>query len=164
MFANTATATFLALSDSDHATKPDITITHPTVNVPTSPSEWKWHFVASTIEVKLNANRDPFDDTGVCNIGDKHDETIVQLARTVATCFCGTQVAFYSFLACTAIAQGSTVLIVRASSFQKLSVMPLLHIFWAIFSGGSYTHRNRVLVSQARPPLHGRQKRKQREC
>ena len=80
-FANTATATFPALSDSDHATKPDITITHPTVNVPISPSEWKWHFVASTIEVKLKASRDPFDDTGECKIGDKHDETIVQLAK-----------------------------------------------------------------------------------
>src|SRR5882762_2815355 len=85
--------------------------------------------------------------------------------RTVATCFWGTRVALCSFLACTAIAQGSIVLIVRASSSQKLSVMPLLHIFWANFSGGSSTHRNRVLVSQARiPALHGRQKRKQRGC
>jgi hypothetical protein len=80
-FTNTATATFPALSDSDHATKPDITITHPTVNTPTSPNEWKWRFVASTVEVKLKASRDPFDNAGECKIGDKHDETIVQLAK-----------------------------------------------------------------------------------
>jgi hypothetical protein len=81
MFANTATATFPALSDSDHATRPDITITHPTVNIPASPSDWKWHFVASTIEVKVKASRDPFDNAGQCKIGDTHDETIVQLAK-----------------------------------------------------------------------------------
>ena len=50
--------------------------------------------------------------------------------RTVATCFWGTQVALCLFLVCTAIVQGSTVLIVRASlSHQMLSVMPLLTIF-----------------------------------
>jgi hypothetical protein len=80
-FANTATATFPALSDSDHATKPDITIAHPTVDIPTSTSDWKWHFAASTIEVKVKASRDPFDDAGECKIGDTHDETIVQLAK-----------------------------------------------------------------------------------
>jgi hypothetical protein len=81
MFANTATATFPALSDSDHATKPDITITHPTDTVPISTSDWKWHFVASTIEVKVKASRDPFHDAGERKIGDTHDETIVQLAK-----------------------------------------------------------------------------------
>ena len=79
--ANTATATFPALSDFNHVTKPDATITHPTVNIPASQSDWKWHFAASTIEVKVKASRDPFDDAGECKIGDIHDETIIQLAK-----------------------------------------------------------------------------------
>ena len=93
-FANTATATFLALSDSDHATKPDITITHPTVNISTCPSDWKWHFVACTIEVKVKADRDPFDDTGECKIGDTHDETIVQLAKNARNLLLGNSSCF----------------------------------------------------------------------
>jgi hypothetical protein len=81
MFANTTTATFPVLSDSNHATKPDITVTHPTVNIPISTSDWKWHFIASTIKGKVKASQDPFDDAGECKIGDTHNGTIIQLAK-----------------------------------------------------------------------------------
>ena len=49
-------ATFPALSDSDHATKPDITIAHPTIDIPTLTNDCKWHFASSTIKVKVKAS------------------------------------------------------------------------------------------------------------
>jgi hypothetical protein len=47
-----STATFPPLSESDHATKPDITIAHPNIDTPTASTDWEWHLAASIIEVK----------------------------------------------------------------------------------------------------------------
>ncbi|KAH9986257.1 hypothetical protein BJV77DRAFT_965291 [Russula vinacea] len=80
-FANTSTATFPPLSKTDHATKPDITITHPNVNTPTASTDWKWHLAASIIEVKRKASSDPFNDDGKYKDNDTHDEIIVQISK-----------------------------------------------------------------------------------
>ncbi|KAH9988492.1 hypothetical protein BJV77DRAFT_1160979 [Russula vinacea] len=80
-FANTSTATFPPLSKSDHATKPDITITHPNVNTPTASTDWKWHLAASIIEVKPKTSSDPFNDDGKYKDDDTHDEIVVQISK-----------------------------------------------------------------------------------
>ena len=69
------------LNYSDHATRPDIVITHPNTSAPSSSSDWRWHLVASSIKVKAKASQDPFDSSCECKIGDMHDRTIVQLAK-----------------------------------------------------------------------------------
>ncbi|KAH9983182.1 hypothetical protein BJV77DRAFT_1073029 [Russula vinacea] len=80
-FANTSTATFPPLSKSDHATKPDITITHPNVNTPTASTDWKWHLAASIIEVKPKTSSDPFNDDGKYKDNDTHDKIVVQISK-----------------------------------------------------------------------------------